>query len=102
MFRRLREIDFDTFGWELVQDDDEHRLWQSTDGILVERFFDFEPDFEAWDADQIREDALEMQGFANSPTFTLADVPEVLRKVRAVRTPHNRSASWMSICLRCR
>jgi tetratricopeptide (TPR) repeat protein len=80
MFRRLREIDFDTFGWELVQDDDEHRLWQSTDGILVERFFDFEPDFEAWDADQIREDALEMQGFANSPTFTLADVPEVLRK----------------------
>ena len=48
-------------------------------GCSVERYFGFAPDFEQWDADTIRESAMEVQGLLNAPTFTREDLPELFR-----------------------
>jgi len=76
----IRAVEFDTFAWDLTQDDVDRRMWTSTDGTLMERFFDIPPDFGYWDADKIRRDVIETQGYLRSPTFTRDSLPEMMQR----------------------
>jgi hypothetical protein len=65
----LNSIEFETFGWNLVVDEESVRGWQQENASLAIRYFDVPPDFDAWDAESIRLDMLEYQGYLESPSF---------------------------------
>ena len=84
----LDSITFDTFGWERSADVSDTRQWRSPDGgQLVERYFDFPPDHDFWDAEDIRCQALEMLGFVASPTFRREDLPDAVQKYVPTELP---------------
>ena len=84
---KLESISFDTFGWEMIQNREGFRQWRSDDSSLVEQFLDVPPDFESWDADEIRQMITETLGFMKSPTFRLEDVPEQIRRFAPKELP---------------
>jgi tetratricopeptide (TPR) repeat protein len=89
--RKLDSIKFDTFGWEMSQNDDGLRVWRNNDAALVERFFDCPPDFESWDAEEIREVVTESFDLVQSPTFRKEDLPEPVRKLMPSEFPEQAS-----------
>jgi Tetratricopeptide repeat len=72
--RELESVAFDTFGWELTQNRDKHRRWQSGNASLSERFISGPSDFRAWDAEQIQEDMRATQALLESPSFNIEDL----------------------------
>ena len=72
----LDSLGFETFGWEASPRVSGVRQWHSGDGTLMERYFDFAPDFDTWDAEVMREDVKAMQGLVDSPEFRREDLPE--------------------------
>ena len=86
--RQLDSLTFETFGWQMTQNDDGVRIWSSEEGSLAERFFEMAPDFESLDPDEIREAMIEFQGFLESPSFSLEeDIPEQLRRYFPAELP---------------
>jgi hypothetical protein len=77
---KLDSIKFDTFGWEMVQNDDGLRVWRNNDASLGERFVDSPPEFDSWDAEEIRETLMEGFDLVVSPTFRLDDLPQDIRE----------------------
>jgi hypothetical protein len=74
--RMLDALSFETFGWEASLQASGIRQWHAEDGTLVERYFDFAPDFDTWDAEVMREEVKEVQGLVDSPEFRREDLPE--------------------------
>jgi hypothetical protein len=83
----LDSITFDTFGWDRSHDATGVRKWESSEGGIVEHFFDFPPDFASLDSDDIRNEAIEMQGFVESPTFRRDDLPDAVQRYLPTELP---------------
>ncbi len=83
----LDSIGFDTFGWERFNDANGVRQWRSSEGGLVEHYFDFPPDLESLDPDDLRREAMELQGFVESPTFRREDLPDAVQQYLPTELP---------------
>jgi hypothetical protein len=70
----LGAISFEAFGWPLVNNRDKFRQWRGDGATLAVRFMDAAPDFETWDADEIREEIMDTLELIQSPTFRLEDL----------------------------
>ena len=75
----LDALGSETFGWEASPRVSGIRQWHAVDGTLVERYFDFAPDFDTWDVGVMREEVMAMQSLVDSPEFRKEDLPESLQ-----------------------
>jgi Flp pilus assembly protein TadD len=70
----LDAITFTNFGWRMITNRDKFRRWRGGGATLVEQFIMMPPDFRTWDADEIRKDMIEFQGYVDSPEFDIGDL----------------------------
>jgi hypothetical protein len=85
----LAGVTFNTFEWAPNSFNKHSRSWRGEAATLTERFFDFEPDFDSFDVDEIREEMIELQGYLQSPSFDIAslDLEEYLGKINSASMP---------------
>ncbi len=77
--RLLDMVQFETFGWELVSDQDRARQWRSEGAGLAERYVDQAPDLPSWDLEETREALESTHEFLSSPDFDPEDLPDEIR-----------------------
>jgi hypothetical protein len=77
----LDSIAFDTFDWELVDDDASTRAWQGDGIVLAESFFDLPPNLASLELDALRA-AYEATGDEGDRTRKIIDLTVTLRANR--------------------
>ena len=87
--RLLEAITFDIFGWEMTVNDDGCRTWASGKASLTERFLDMPPDLPSWNANDVRDELVALQGLVESPTFRIEneDIPDQMRRYIPAHLP---------------
>ncbi len=70
----LDSITFETFGWQMSQNEDGSRLWRDKDACLAERYFNIPPDFESLDPKYLREFVLETYQLVDAPSFRIDEL----------------------------
>jgi TPR repeat protein len=99
--RWLEVIGFETFGWPMTQNDDGFRRWTGdSNASLKEQFHSFPlPLPSSLDPGDIRQSFMELQGLAESPSFTIddLDIPEQMRKHVPAELPEQISLLEISV-----
>jgi TPR repeat protein len=85
--RHLDSIRFDNFGWTLVQEESGVRQWAHETAVLTELYLEAPPDFGRWDADEIRSEILEFQGYIEAPDFDPQAVLSAIKTDLPERAP---------------